>query len=247
MDKTTLEHIMRSNPQHWTVRSILENGYGGVLMENGLSVCLKVTDFYFVEGAFDAAFADTLCARLSSSFILTSSDALWYAHVAGKKPAKEALRQMYVWQADANALERLTVYQRALKPGHVLQAIGLAEIAQIEKLDWASGVFDSYRDAEDYVKRGFGYCIKNADRVVALCTSFSASREGVEIEVDTDPAYQRQGLGKIVSAHFVREACQRGMAPLWDATNEASVKIAEALGFTFVKRYTSLIADDEIL
>lgn len=247
MDKMALKHIMQPNPQHWTVCSILEDGYGSVLMENNRSVCLKVTDFYFVEGVFDAAFADELCARLSSSFILTSSNAAWYAHMAKKKPAKEALRQMYIWRANADAIKQLAFYRAALKPGYAFQAIGPVEMTQIENLDWASGVFDSYRNAGDYLERGFGYCIKDAGKVVSLCTSFSASKEGVEIEVDTDPAYQGQGLAKSVSACFVHEAYQRGMAPLWDATNAASVKIAEALGFSFIKRYTSLIADDSVL
>ena len=53
----------------------------------------------------------------------------------------------------------------------------------------------------------------------------------LEIEIATKPAYQRQGLAKILGAQMILEAQKRSLFPLWDAHNEASKKVAESLGY----------------
>ncbi len=238
MNEVSLQAIMQNNPQQWTINSILSQQYGKIILRDNERACLNTAQFYYIEGPFLLSFAQALLKEMHLSGVITSSNQDWYRYFMNTKPNHFQLlpRRMYKWTNQINKLlsytDKPSLYQ--VKPINQLYA------NEIEKLEWAQGVFDSYVDMSDFLKHGFGYCVLDGEKIVALCMSFSQSSHGVEIEVDTDPKYQGQGIGKIVSARFVAEAYRRNMTSLWDATNIASAKIAEALGFEFVREYIAL-------
>lgn len=238
--KAIAQTIMATNPQIWTVSAILSNNFGDILLLDDERACLHVSDFYYIEGPFLESFGNKLLNHFTGSAIITSSNYEWYHYIAKKigHPSQQVLRQMFSWNAKNDKLASYVGKQ--LKPGYRIKAIDKSVAEQIQNLTWADDVFDSYLGITGFLKQGFGYCIVNGEKIISLCMSFSHSHYGVEIEIDTDPLYQNQGLGKIIAAYFIAEALKRHLTPLWDATNPPSAKIAQALGFTLMREYEAL-------
>lgn len=237
---TRLHEIMAKTPLQGTAASILDHGFGEVLLQSPDCACLRVTDFHLLEGPMDAAFGTALLERMRFPALVISSGAHWYAFLRERKGSscETVKRVLYVWGKDPAAVE---AHVRApLEAGFEVRRIAKEDALRLDGLEWSAGVFESFGGIDDFLKRGSGFCVAFGERIVALCISYSYSDLGVEIEVDTDPDYQRRGLGKIVSAHFIAGLLGQGKIPLWDATNPASAKIAEALGFVRVREYEAL-------
>lgn len=98
--------------------------------------------------------------------------------------------------------------------------------------------FDS---AEDFVQRGLGYVILDGDYIVSGASSYAICNRGIEIQVNTHPAYRRQGLATIASAALLVECLQTGSVPHWDAGNPESASLARKLGFTPKGTYSMLV------
>ncbi|HWT29789.1 MAG TPA: GNAT family N-acetyltransferase [Propylenella sp.] len=237
--REAIGRIMQPNPQPWTVASILDHGFGEVLFFDGFCAWMRVCGFHLVEGAARPDTADILLPRLAYPALVTSGSADWNAQLKARHDlsVEPLARSAYVWSGDPHAL---APFLARAPDGYEVRRIGAAEAAQIVALDWADDVFDAYRNVDDYLSRGFGFCVVHGDEVVSLCTLFATSTQAAEIEVDTAPTHRGRGLAKVASAHFMAECVRRNLAPVWDASNAASEKVAEALGFRLVRRYESL-------
>lgn len=238
MQNDSIKKIMTKNPQLWTVTSILDHSFGNILLFDDHRACIKVSNFYYIEGPFLEAFGAKIIKKMIAPNVIISSNNDWYNYFIKKVNAELVQRYLYHWSGKPKRLNEYLV--KSLEQNYVIKPINIELALQIQTLDWADGIFDSYTDIKGFLDRGFGFCIIVQNKIVSLCLSFAHSEYGVEIEVDTDPDYQGKGLGKIVSAYFVAEALRRGITPLWDATNLASIKVAEALGFNLLYEYTAL-------
>lgn len=91
----------------------------------------------------------------------------------------------------------------------------------------------SWKSKQDFLHNGFGWCILNGSEFAACAFSSAVSSEFVDIGVETAPAYQGKGLGKIVASAMIDEILKHGKKPLWEcnSTNEASKRLALSVGF----------------
>ncbi|QSX07000.1 GNAT family N-acetyltransferase [Sedimentibacter sp. zth1] len=96
---------------------------------------------------------------------------------------------------------------------------------------------EQYESVEDFLNRGFGYCIMHGEKVICCATSYSIYDGGIEIEIDTDPEYRKKGLATIASAALIIDCLDRGIYPSWDAANLNSVGLAKKLGYVMDKPY----------
>ena len=101
--------------------------------------------------------------------------------------------------------------------------------------------FDS---AEDFVQRGLGYVILDGETIISGASSYAICNRGIEIQVNTNPAYRRQGLATIASAALLIECLETGRKPHWDAGNPESAQLACNLGFVPVGTYSMLLRID---
>lgn len=104
----------------------------------------------------------------------------------------------------------------------------------LSKLSGRITPFFSWKNPEDFLKTGKGYCIMEGDRAAAWAFSAAVSDEEIDIGVETDPAYQRLGLASAATARMVQFCFQQGKKPVWacHAQNIASKKLAEKCGFS---------------
>ena len=84
---------------------------------------------------------------------------------------------------------------------------------------------------------GFGFLLYSGEDIIAGVSTGLVYHGAFEIEIATKPAYQRQGLAKILGAQMILEAQKHSLFPLWDAHNEASKKVAESLGYQCLGAY----------
>ncbi len=231
-----IQTILAKNPQPWTVHSVLTQGYGNILWQTDKSACVVVSNYYFLEGPFEISLAEKLAEHIRHDAIITSSNKAWHDYLIQKNNClKRITRRLYIWN---NHPEKLAPYLSQTK--YVIKNISEKEAEKMLQKEWSKDVFNSYEGIDDFLQRGFGFCITEKEKIISACLSFSHSDYGIEVEIDTDPDYQKKGLAKIVAAYFVNEALKRELKPLWDASNSASAKIAEALGFNFISEYEAL-------
>ncbi|TFG15515.1 GNAT family N-acetyltransferase [Candidatus Thorarchaeota archaeon] len=84
------------------------------------------------------------------------------------------------------------------------------------------------------LKQGVGFCAVYGKRIVSLAYSAFPFIDEFEVQVDTvdDPSYRRRGLATAVSATLIEYALENDMVPHWDASNLASIRLAEKLGYS---------------
>lgn len=110
---------------------------------------------------------------------------------------------------------------------------------EIINTDWAEDLCSNFSTYEEYKKLGLGYVIKYNDEIVCGASSYTAYKEGIEIEIDTKQEFRRRGLATVCAAKLILECLDRGLYPSWDAHNMASVGLSEKLGYHFNKEYVT--------
>ncbi|THU41536.1 GNAT family N-acetyltransferase [Niastella caeni] len=100
-----------------------------------------------------------------------------------------------------------------------------------------------WRSKQDFLNNGFGFVVNNEAGIpVSICYAACVANNAAEIDVATLPAYQKQGLARLVVAKFVAYSLDNGIIPNWDCFEEnyGSLKTAESLGFRYSCTYNFL-------
>ncbi len=88
-----------------------------------------------------------------------------------------------------------------------------------------------------YLEQGRGFAVLKGGEPVAMASSYTVYREGIEIEIDTLEGERRKGLATALAAALILSCLQDGLYPSWDAANMDSVRLAEKLGYAFSHEY----------
>ena len=126
---------------------------------------------------------------------------------------------------------QLDTLAQALPPDFTVARID-AELAEALIRDLGKRwLLDSYASMDDFLARGIGYIVLHEGRVVASAASAVSSSREMDIDIEVAPAHRRKGLGAAVGAALALECVQRGIEPLWLASNDISVRLARKLGY----------------
>ena len=104
---------------------------------------------------------------------------------------------------------------------------------------WCQDLVSQYKDYGSYQRLGLGAVILKDGEIVSGASSYSAYRDGIEIEIDTKEPYRRKGLASVCGAKLILECLDRKLYPSWDAQNMWSVALAEKLGYHYSHTYTA--------
>ena len=102
---------------------------------------------------------------------------------------------------------------------------------------WSRDFVSSYRDKEDFLRKGTGVVAMIGGVPVAGASSYSSYVGGIEIEVDTRPDMRRRHLATACAARLILSCLARGLYPSWDAQNLVSAHLAENLGYRISHAY----------
>lgn len=130
----------------------------------------------------------------------------------------------------------------------------LPEGIQIQKIDahyyekclaeeWSQDFVSVFQSREEFLEKGLGFVAVLDGEIVSGASSYSVYQDGIEIEVDTKPAFRQQGLAGACAARLILECLERAWYPSWDAATRISVELAKKLGYHFDKEYTAYVKE----
>ena len=96
---------------------------------------------------------------------------------------------------------------------------------------WSRDFVANYPSWDDFARLGLGFVALEGAAPVAGASSYGTYGEGIEIQVETVPTHRRRGLARACAARLMLACLERGAYPSWDAANEASVALAQQLGY----------------
>lgn len=200
--------------------------------ESPRSARILVGDFCFFAGAPNERLA-AMEAGFGGFSILTPQTADWAAvleNVWGDR-AEQATRWAIRKEPDVFDRARLQALTAALPEGFSLRPMDRALCEQAGAMDWSRDLCSQFDSIKDYVNQGIGVAAVHNGRLVSGASSYTVYDGGIEIEIDTDPAFRNRGLATACGAALILNCLDRGLYPSWDAHDLRSVHLAEKLGY----------------
>ena len=198
------------------------------------SAMAYLADFAFLAGEPDRALVE---GKPKGFVILVPPDEAWAQLIEDCFPGADrwtryAIRKDTVF--DRAKLETLAAF---LPAGYEMRRIDgdLYDKCLQEPL-FTDGVCH-FGSKAAYLTQGRGFAVLKDGEPVAMASSYTVYREGVEIEIDTLEPERRKGLATALGARLILSCLDDGLYPSWDAANMDSVRLAEKLGYEFSHEY----------
>lgn len=146
----------------------------------------------------------------------------------------------YAFTSENLDLEYLEDLKSLLSEDYRLVQLDLSLTQQLtdEESGFTSDHFLNFESPEDFIERGFGFCVLSGDEVVCLATTWLVCDAGIEIQIDTRKSHRGKGLATVAAAQIMIHSIENNLDPNWDAANEISAGLAKKLGYTPQGRYS---------
>jgi RimJ/RimL family protein N-acetyltransferase len=102
----------------------------------------------------------------------------------------------------------------------------------------------SWRSKVDFIKRGFGFCLVNDEKIItSWCISDWVTEKKTEIGVATDENFRMKGYASLLVKATIDYCLKNKFKIGWHCSshNIASQKTAESVGFNLIKEYGSIL------
>lgn len=169
-------------------------------------------------------------------YVLPSSED-WNRLVRDRTGAKAAPTPRHSFSHERLDARALKAVARAVPEDVTVARFDEEAVRLAAAHSWSRGFIENFPSIRTFLDAGIGYAVFDRGEMVAGATSFAVYDDTIEIEVDTLPRYRRRGLATIASARLIGYCLDHGLAPHWDAANEASSRLAAKLGFTLERSY----------
>jgi GNAT superfamily N-acetyltransferase len=215
-------------------------GYAVVFGEPPEGGGVVVGDFVLPLGAPSRDVLDIIRSRPGDELHLLPAGPRWHAVVEAVRAegGRAYTREAFLWSEFDRAV--LDGVGARLPQRHTLEPVGLDAARELLSEPWSRDVVGNFESPERYVTEAFGFAIRTGGRIVSAAGCYTTYADGIEVEVDTHPAYRRRGLARAAARALLIEGIRRGCAVHWDAMNEASARLARSLGYASSERYECL-------
>lgn len=178
-----------------------------------------------------------------SSCILIPRDNLWDTPISRTFGNRVASITRYATKKDLAAFDRAYLEKQAfgIRSPYTIRIIDKILYNLCKKEVWSQDLVSQFPDWPAFQDLGLGFVVLKDGQLVSGASSYSRYREGIEIEIDTHPAFRRQGLALACGARLILECLDRGLYPSWDAHTSASLSLAEQLGYSFSHSYRAFL------
>ena len=211
--------------------SVLEGHMGYAIAdddETPTAAQLVLGDFCFFAGRPSVPFAAKAAAR---EIVLQNESWNDAVERAWGTRANRKLRYSIKKEPGVFSRELLQGFVDALPGEYELRLFDKTICEQSLRENWSCDFYSCFLSAEDFLSRGFGVAALHEGQLVSGASSYCIYNGGIEIEIDTAPAYRKRGLALACGARLILEALDRGLYPSWDAFDLRSVMLAEKLGY----------------
>jgi GNAT superfamily N-acetyltransferase len=225
---------------HWMetiISSCLQNEMGEIYassLERPLSAMAILGDFCFFAGLPNEELVKYKPQGHNKNFIImVPQNNNWASTIVncyGDK-AKRVVRYAFKKEPNVFCKEKLQEAANSLPPEYSLKMIEKDIFDLCRSNEWSRDLVSQYKDYKMYENLGIGVAILKDGALIAGASSYSSYKDGIEIEIDTNPEYRRRGLAYVCGAKLILECLNRNLYPSWDAQNKWSAALAEKLGY----------------
>lgn len=204
-------------------------------------------DIAFFAGDSGGAGADQLLHAMTEAYagrelIMTAREEGWFERlrrIVGPE-AEEYERYALRKEAEGFNPEQLNAFAQALPVGYRLVPIDGAWYHEVIKEKWSRDFCALFPSEEVFLREGLGYLALWDGKPVSGASSYIAYDGGIELQVETLPEHRRKGLARACSARLMLRCLEIGLYPSWDAANQASLALAQSLGYRLECAYPAL-------
>jgi GNAT superfamily N-acetyltransferase len=149
-------------------------------------------------------------------------------------PSRLTRTTRYAFSSENLNVEHLNSLAGNLPEGYRAESIDqhLAKQLAEEISEFTEDHMGNFDSPEDFLTRGFGFCILAGEMIVCAASTFVVCEKGIEIQINTRPEHRRKGLATAAAARLILHSLQNGLDPNWDAASPNSASLAEKLGYT---------------
>lgn len=216
--------------------SALQGYMGQVLVDNPDDIQLIMAqcgDYLYFGGDPDHPQARDCILQVPQEGYLMSLEKKWMDKFIEVLGSRAHVQQRYIIKRDMSGLDRekLKMMHEHLPDGFTIERINEPMAEQLLAMHWSHEYVNQFKDAKDFVSRGFGFAVMHGGDIACVGVTFSLYDDGMEMGIATNPDYRRLGLATIAASRTVLETLDRGWMLNWDAANDISLRLAEKMGF----------------
>ena len=204
------------------------------------SAAVVCGDFSFFVGEPDrelAQFVPTGCAKQYTIAVPENEQWCRMLELAHGKRAVRTTRYAIKKEQGIFDTDNLRAIVNGVPEGYCLRQIDETLYHKCLEEGWSQDFVNNFRDYDQFHQYGLGYVMIFDKQIVAGASSYTAHRDGIEVEVVTREDHRRKGLASVCSAALILKCMETGRYPSWDAANIRSVGLAEKLGYHFSHSY----------
>lgn len=209
--------------------------------ENPRSARILIGDFGFFAGEPN----ETLILSMldGRQFLLaTPQNEAWAVQIQKIFPnSKPLTRYAIKKEPDVFDREKLGKFAQNVPAGYTVVPINEEIFHQVQKEAWSRDFCSQFTNNNQYQQYGGGFVSLYQGEIVAGASSYTAYRDGIEIEIDTREDHRRKGLALCCAANLILSCLDKGKYPSWDAATPISVALAEKLGYHFDREYQAIL------
>ena len=151
---------------------------------------------------------------------------------------------MASFSPDGFSRSQLQGHAAGIADGYYLRRLRVDELAQLNSNLEPHGL-QTFADALALDRDGMAWGSVIDGEVACAATSYAQSRHYVEVAIATRPNHRGRGLATATAAAFCLAALERGLRPLWNASNPVSKRLALRLGYRRVEDCITWMLDLE--
>jgi hypothetical protein len=247
-DRRSLTGLFTDYKWNYLPDSVLDEYLGEALVDNVHDPQVAILTvpglkLKIIGGNARLPIARTYIKELPYPTLLLFASAGWEKLVRDVHPGKVISMPRYAFTSESLDFEYLRELKSLIPNGYNIQCIdlSLAQKLASEKSGFSEDHMLNFDSPEDFIARGFGFCILEGDEIVSVATTFAVCDKGIEIQINTRSKHQGKGLATVVAAYLILFSLENDLDPNWDAANAKSVGLAEKLGYTSQGQYEMFI------
>ncbi len=213
--------------------------------ERAQAAQITVGDFVFFAGDSKNECAEKLIRNVTGEhsrpyLLLISKNDTWNEAIEKCLGTKAVKKTRYaIKKAESFDKAKLKKYEQSIAEGYELKMMDEKLYHQALSEDWSKDLCANFGTYEHFSHRGIGVAAVYNGKLVCGASSYTYYDGGIEIEIVTHSEHRQKGLATAAAARLISECVEKGLYPSWDAANLISVRLAQKLGYSFDREYTS--------
>lgn len=200
-------------------------------------------DFSFFAGETNAELAAYTPNGFAPNYrILVPQTKSWQEMLMQVYGKKANIISRYATKKEKDAFNKETLERiiKTLPQSYTLSMMEESLYHKCKAEPWSADLVAQFPDYTTYQTLGIGAVICKDNLLVSGASSYARYLDGIEIEIDTKEPYRKKGLATICGAKLILECLNRDLYPSWDAHTQASLALAEKLGYHYSHTYTAI-------